>query len=124
MHIGGDVHGQNVLVGSTQTVHGDFTITVGNVAAGSEDLVAALTEQTEALTAALRKIPADQQEAAEEVHLAAEDAVAEVSKDDVASERVRIRATALRRTAERLAGIAPSVLAFATQVAATIEKFV
>ena len=123
IRIGRDVHGQNVLMGSMQTVHGDFTIAVGD-ATESEDLLAQLREQTEALTAALREVPADQQEDAEDVHLAAEDAVAEVAKDEVAPDRVRRRATTLRRAAERLVGVAPSVLAFATQVAATIEKFV
>ncbi|WP_409496112.1 hypothetical protein [Amycolatopsis sp. cmx-11-12] len=122
IHIGGDVHGQNVLVGSTQTVHGDFTITVGG-ATDSEELLAQLRAQTEALAAALREVPADCQGDAEDVHAAAEDAVAEVAKDEVAPAQVRRRAATLRRAAERLASVTPSVLAFATQVAATIEKF-
>lgn len=123
IRVRGDVHGYNVVVGGSQTVCGDFTITVGAVPSASDDLVAELRRQVEALTEALRAVPAGQQSAAEEVQVAAEDAVAEVSKQQPDAKRLRIRGSALQRAAERLASIAPAVRALATQVAATIEKF-
>ena len=36
--IGNGVKGQNVIIGSTQTVHGDLAISVGSIAAASEDV--------------------------------------------------------------------------------------
>jgi hypothetical protein len=121
--IDGDVHGYNLVMGGSQTVRGTLAITVGAVPSASDDLVAELRRQVEALSEALRAVPAGQESAAEEVQVAAQDAVLEVSRERPDAKRLRVRGAALRKAAEQLASIAPAVLAFATQVVATIEKF-
>jgi hypothetical protein len=123
IRIGGHVTGQNVVIGSTQTVHGDLSINVGTLPAASEETRKSLQDQIAQLIEALEQVPADRTDDVQDVRLATEDAVAEASKDNPDSDRLRRRGGAIVRTAERLADIAPAVLTLATQVAAAIAAF-
>lgn len=118
--IGGGVKGQNVVIGSTQTVHGDLTITVGAMPAASEDVRATLQKQIEQLIEALKAAPAEQTDKVQEVKMAAEDAVSEATKEQPDKKRLEIRGENLKKAAENLAAIAPTVINIATQVAKTL----
>ena len=107
IHIGGRVSGQNVVIGSTQTIHGDLAITVGALPAASEDVREMLKAQIAELLAELEKQPADQTDAVEAVKMAAEDAVAEADKPQPDKKRLEIRGEALKKAAENLLAVAP-----------------
>lgn len=113
IHIGGNVSGQNVLIGSTQTVHGDLTITVGAMPAASEDVREALKQQIAELMAELEATPADQTDAVTEIKMAMEDAVAEADKPQPDKKRLQIRGEALVKAAKNLAKVAPIVVKIA-----------
>ena len=123
IRIGGQVTGQNVVIGSTQTVHGDLSITVGALPAVSDDARKTLQDQIAQLIQELEHVPADRTEDVQDVRLATEDAVAEAGKENLDGGRLRRRGEAIVRAAKRLADIAPAVLALATQVAATVAAF-
>lgn len=107
IHIGGNVSGQNVLIGSTQTIHGDLSITVGPMPAAAEDVRETLKAQITELLAELEKQPADQTDAVQEVKLAAEDAVAEADKPQPDKKRLEIRGENLKKAAKNLLSVAP-----------------
>jgi len=107
IHIGGNVSGQNVLIGSTQTIHGDLSITVGPMLAAPEDIRETLKAQIAELLAELEKQPEDQTDAVQEVKLAAEDAVAEAEKPQPDKKRLEIRGENLKKAAKNLAAVAP-----------------
>jgi hypothetical protein len=119
--IGGKVEGQNVVIGSTQNVHGDLTITVGPMPAGSEELRQTVQQQIEQLVEALKAVPAEHTDKVQEVKVAAEDAVGEATKDQPDKGRLRIRAESLRKAAENLGAIAPIVLDIAARLATTLQ---
>lgn len=120
--IGGGVKGQNVVIGGTQTVHGDLSINVGSIPAASEDVREILEKQIEQLIEALKTVPADQTNKVQEVKMAAEDAVNEAAKAQPDKKRLEIRGESLKKAAETLASIAPTVLNIASQVATTLMK--
>jgi hypothetical protein len=107
IQIGGNVSGQNVLIGGTQTVHGDLSITVGPMPAVSEDLRETIKTQVAEILAELEKQPADQTDAVQEVKMAVEDAVAEAEKLRPEKKRLEIRGESLKKAAENLAAVAP-----------------
>lgn len=86
----GGVKAVNVVIGGSQTVHGNLTITVGTLPAASEAETAALEELLRQLTDMLNAVPAEHAEQALEVTLAAGDAVGELRAD------ARIRASCVR----------------------------
>jgi len=118
--IGGGVKGQNVLIGSSQTVHGDLTITVGALPAASEDVRETLQKQIEQLIEALKTVPAEHTSKVQEVKMAAEDAVSEAAKEQPDKKRLEIRGESLKKAAENLASITPLVISIASQVAKTL----
>ena len=107
IHIGGNVSGQNVLIGSTQTIHCDLSIKVGPMTAAAEDVRETLKAQITELLAELEKQPADQTDAVQEVKLAAEDAVAEADKPQPDKKRLEIRGENLKKAAKNLLSVAP-----------------
>lgn len=123
VHINGGVTGQNVVIGSTQTVHGDLSIQVGTLPAWPPDARATLQQLVAQLTEALSQVPPERRDDVQDVRLATEDAVAEADNEQPDVERLERRSSALKRAAERLADIAPAVLSLATQVAAAIATF-
>lgn len=122
--IGGNVKGQNVLIDSTQTVHGDLTITVGSIPAASEDVRLTLQKQIEQLMEALKTVPVGETNKVQKVKMAAEDAVKEAMTEQPDKKRLEIRGAGLKEAAESLAAITPTVLNIAKQVAATIAGLV
>ena len=118
--IGGNVKGENVLIDSTQTVHGDLTIAVGSIPGASEDVRQTLQKQIEQLMEALKAVPVGETNKVQEVKMAAEDAVKEAMTEQPNKKRLEIRGEGLKRAAESLAAITPTVLKIASQVAATI----
>lgn len=120
IHIGGSVKGQNVVVGSTQTVQGNLTITVGSIPAASQDVREVLQKQIEQLVEVLKTVPADQTNKAQEVKMAAEDAVSEASKEQPDKKRLEVRGENLKKAAESLNSVTPVVFKIASQVAATL----
>jgi hypothetical protein len=107
IRIGGNVSGQNVLIGSTQTVHGNLTITMGAMPAAPEDVRETLKAQIAELLAELEKQPVDQTGAVQEIKMAAEDAVTEAEKPQPDKKRLEIRGENLKKAAENLLAVAP-----------------
>jgi hypothetical protein len=120
IHIGGSVKGQNVVVGGTQSVQGNLTITVGSMPAASQDVREMLQRQIEQLVEALKTVPADQANEAQEVKMTAEDAVGEASKERPDKKRLELRGNNLKKAAESLNSVTPAVFNIASQVAATL----
>ncbi|WP_369168217.1 hypothetical protein AB5J49_10135 [Streptomyces sp. R28] len=120
--IGGSVQGQNVVIGGTQEVHGNLSITVG-AGPGPADERERLQQLIDQLTAELSRVPAEHAAEVDEVVLAAEDAVRETEGDSPEQGRLRLRGEALTRAAARLAEIGPGIVALATQVAEAITRF-
>ncbi len=116
IHIGGNVSGPNVLIGSTQTVHGNLTITVGAMPAAPEDVRETFKAQIAELLEELEKQPADQTGAVQEVKMAAEDAVAEAEKPQPDKKRLEIRGENLKKAAQNLLAVAP----IAVEIAKTL----
>lgn len=121
--IGGQVSGQNVVIGGTQTVHGDLTINVGALSAASDEQRKSLRDQIAQLIKALEDVPADRTEDVQDVRMATQDAVAEAGKDNPDGDQLRRRGRAIMRAARGLADIAPAITTLATQIAATIAAF-
>lgn len=107
IHIGGSVTGQNVLIGSRLTVHGDLSIQVGSLPAASEDVRATLKAQIAELLAELEKQPADKTDEVQRIKMAAEDAVTEAEKPQPDKKRLEIRGEDLMKAAENLLAVAP-----------------
>jgi hypothetical protein len=107
IHIGGKISGQNVVIGSTQTIHGDLRITVGALPAASEDVRKRLETEIADLVAALEKLPKEQSEQVAEVKMAADDAVEEANKPTPDPKRLQIRGENLKKAAMNLLAVAP-----------------
>jgi hypothetical protein len=120
--IGGNVEGQNIIIGGTQTIHGDLDINVGTIPAASGDIQETLKSQIEQLIEALKAVPAGETNKVQEVKIAAEDAVSEAEKEQPDKNRLKIRGESLKKAAENLASITPTVLSIASQVVATLMK--
>jgi hypothetical protein len=121
--IGGQVSGQNVVIGGTQTVHGDLSIAVGALPNASDDGRESLEAQVAQLISALQGVPADRTEDVQDVRMATQDAITEAGQENPDGEQLRRRGRAIVRAAQRLADIAPAVLTLATQIAATVAAF-
>ena len=122
IHIGGPVEGDIVVIGGTQTVHGNLSIAVGSLPAASEDVRQELQQQIAQLLRALEAVPADRTDGVLEVQMAAEGAVVEAEKEQPEKKRLVIQGKNLKKAAENLAAVAPAVLQIATQVAATLLR--
>jgi len=70
----GNVTGQNVVIGSTQTIHDDLSINVGALPAASEDVRKRLNAEIADLLATLKKAPKEYTEQVTEIKIAAEEA--------------------------------------------------
>ena len=116
IHIGGNIEGGNILIGSRQTVHGDLSIKIGNYSGVPDDGGAQLKELINQLLVELTKIPEDQTGEVQEVKLATEDALAEVEKEHPDKKRLEIRGKALVSAAKNLLTVAP----IAVQIAKTL----
>lgn len=120
--VGGNVEGQNVVIGGTQSVHGNLTITVGALPAAPEDVRLSLQDQVAKLAALLEVIPPEHADEVQEVKVAAEDAVAEAAKEQPDKNRLRLRGDLLKKAVEELSAIAPALSTIAVQIATTIAK--
>jgi hypothetical protein len=116
----GDVKGANVLIGSKQTVHGDLSIHIVRIPNAPMDLQQRLANEIAELVDALRTVPGTHADKAQEVRVAAEDAVREVSQPQRDKTRIEIRKGGLIKAAEALKAITPAVLTVAYKVASTI----
>lgn len=116
IHIGGNVSGQNINIGSTQTIHGDLTISVSSIPAASQDIRDLLKSQIAQLTGELEKQPENKTREVKEVKMAVEDAVDEAGKPQPDKERLQIRGDKLIEAAKNLAAVAP----IAVQIAKTL----
>jgi hypothetical protein len=118
IHIGGDVKGKNVIIGSTQTIHGDLTISMGGMPAASEDVRETLQAQIKDLLAELEKQSAEHTDQVQEIKLAAEDAVTEADKPEPDKQRLQIRGENLVKAAKNLLAVAP----IAVKIAETLLR--
>jgi len=107
IHIAGSVSGQNVLIGSTQTIHGDLSINVGALPAASEDVRKRLKAEIADLLATLEKSPKEHTDQVIEVKVAVEDAVEEANKPKPDAKRLQIRGDNLKKAAVNLLAVAP-----------------
>ena len=115
-HIGGDVKSHNVVIDSTQIIHGDLTIVVRYMPAASEDVRETLQQQVAELLKKLEEHPTDKADEVQKVKVAAEDAVAEAEKEQPDKQRLEIRGENLKKAAENLAAVAP----ISVQIAKTL----
>lgn len=116
--IGRSVKGQNVVISSNQTVHGDLNITKG--AAVQERARETLRLQVERLRNTLESLPAVPEGGADEVRMAVEDALDEAAKERPDKRRLEIRAETLRKAAERLETLSPDAYRLALQIVSTL----
>ena len=107
IHISGNVSGQNVVIGSTQTIHGDLSIKIGALPAASEDVRERLKAEIANLLAELEKTPKEHNEQVTEVKIAVEDAVEEANKPKPDQKRLQIRGESLKKAAVNLLAVAP-----------------
>jgi len=107
IHIGGSISGQNVMIGSTQTVHGSLTIMVGAMPAASEDVRERLKAEIADLLATLEKTSKEHTDQVIEVKVAVEDAVEEANKPKPDAKRLQIRGDNLKKAAVNLLAVAP-----------------
>jgi hypothetical protein len=118
IYIGESVKGQNVVIGGSQTVHGNLNITMGTAA--QESARETLRRRAEQLLDALEMLPSVPDGGADEVRMAVEDALDEASREVPNKRRLEVRAETLRKAAERLAALSPDVYRLALQVASTL----
>lgn len=111
-----NIEGANIIVGSSQTVHGDLTIKVGAIAAASEDVRKRINELFSQLMTELEKISEDKAKEVKAVKIAAEDAVSEANRPEPDKDRLEIRGDALVQAAKNLLSVAP----IAVQIAKTL----
>lgn len=111
-----------MVIGGTQSVHGNLTITVGALPAAPEDVRLSLQDQVAKLAALLEVIPPEHADEVQEVKVAAEDAVAEAAKEQPDKNRLRLRGDLLKKAVEELSAIAPALSTIAVQIATTIAK--
>ena len=81
IRVEGGVKGENVVIGGTQTVHGNLTITVGALPAASAEDAQTVEELARRLADLLNALPPEHAAEATDVSLAAEDAVAELERE-------------------------------------------
>jgi hypothetical protein len=113
--IKGNVNAANVNFGE-QEFHGAVTFTFNGAPSASEDVAAQLKTLYQQLADALAQVPAEQARDVKEVHMAAEDALAETEKEQPDKERLQIRGDKLIAAAKNLAAVAP----IAVQIAKTL----
>lgn len=103
--ISAPITGANVVIGSTQTVYGNLTINMGDLAAPSDDRqeLAALVE---ALNAALKQIPEDDAVVIEDL---AQQALDEAAKQTPNRRLLEIKGENLKKAAENILTVAPIV---------------
>jgi len=124
VHVEGGVKGENVVIGGSQTVHGDLTITVGALPTASPQDARTLEELLHQLSDLLNAVPPEHAAEAYDVTVAAQDAIGELQSDSPDPRRMNARLAALKRAAERLGAVAPPILATIEQVAKTISAIV
>ena len=122
INVGGNVEGQNVVIGSTQEVHGDLVITVGALPAAGEDVRKALQDQVARLVAELDALPDEHADEVAEVKVAVQDAIAEAERDEPDGQRLRQRGNLRRRAVEGLAALAPSLSTITVEIASTLGE--
>lgn len=113
IHIGGNVTGQNVVIGGSQTIHGNLSITVGAMPAAPEDVRETLKQQIAELIAELEAQPAEQTSDVKRIRMAANDAVKEAEQPQPDKENLQIRGEALMEAAKNLAKVAPIAVGIA-----------
>lgn len=122
INVGGNVEGQNVVIGGTQEVHGDLTITVGALPAAGEDVRAALQDQVARLVAVLDGLPDEHADEVADAKVAVRDAIAEAEQEEPDPQRLRQRGNLLKRAVQGLAGLAPSLSTIAVEIATTLGE--
>ncbi|GAA4423768.1 hypothetical protein ACFQV2_33805 [Actinokineospora soli] len=120
--VGGNVEGQNVVIGGTQEVHGDLTITVGALPAAGEGVRATLQDQVARLVAELDGLPDEHADEVAEAKVAVRDAIDEAEREEPDPDRLRQRGNLLKRSVEGLAALAPSLSTIAVEIASTLGE--
>jgi len=120
INIDGNVDGANVVIGGTQSVHGDLSVSVGSMPTASDHDRRTLEEQIARLTELLASVPQEHVADVRAVKLATEDAIGEVAREEPDANRVQLRIDGLKRAAAAFTSIVPGVAEVASQIAATI----
>jgi tetratricopeptide (TPR) repeat protein len=122
ININAPIQAGNALIGSSQEVHGNVTITVGDMTQtiqggnASEDDKVTLEKLVEELRQALASVPATHEKEGKKVVKRTEELVSEVSEPEIDADGVESKAGLLKKAAEDIKGAMPAVLAIATQI--------
>lgn len=118
------ITGSNIQAGVLNTgIMGDVTVTMGNMTqiisnlpTAAEDDKAKLNALVKQLEEALKALPADQQKDAEKVATRTEELVSELKNDELETEMIQAKATALQNAAKNIASVMPTVRDIVTAI--------
>jgi hypothetical protein len=128
IHIGGNVQGANVNIGGTQTFHGNVSITMGDLTqtiqkgSAAPNDKEALQKLMDDLKVALVSVPAEQKSNADKVAKRTEELVSEVSTPDVDTEAVESKANLLKKAADNLKEVLPTVALIGAGIVTQVLK--
>ena len=117
----GDFRGANVNIKSTLT---NVTQTIGALPDAESSTKAELEKLVAELNDALQQVPDDKAEEAEAVAQSAEALVEKAAEEKPNKTMVQITGEGLKQAAQNLADVTPIVLNIATQIVATVSRFV
>ena len=125
----GTIQGGNVVIGGLQYSNGAVNINVGNLDAtinnnpnASSDDRAILSNLVNQLQDALRNTPQEQQSAAQKVADRTKELVAEVNSPEIEPDAIKMKASLLKKAAENIKEVFPTVLSIATQIIAHVLR--
>jgi uncharacterized caspase-like protein len=120
-NMSGNFSGAILNIKSTLT---NVSQSIGTAPGGDAGAKAQLQQLIEQLSAELQKVPAEQVGEAEQAAKRAESAVAEATKPNPDKDDVEYSLSRLKKAAENIAGVLPTVLPIATQIADTLRKMI
>jgi hypothetical protein len=120
-NMSGDFRGANVNIKSTLT---NVTQTIGALPDADPSTKAELEALIQQLNDALQQVPGEKAEEAEAVAQSAELLVKTATEEKPNKTMVQISGEGLKQAAKNIADVMPTVLTIATQIVATIAKFV
>ena len=107
----------NVIIGSTLT---NSQLTVGKIAAGTDDEKAKLKDLLQQLADQIKKVPQEQTKQAEAVMKRADQLVAEAAEDEPDPSILNSLGEGLKRAADFLKGTVPAAVTIAGQIVSLI----
>lgn len=120
-NMSGDFRGANINIKSRLE---DVTQTIGTLPKADSSAKAELEQLIQELNDVLQEIPEEKSEAAEAVAQSAEMLVKKAAEEEPNKTMIQITGEGLKQAAQNLADVTPAVLTIATQIVATVSKFI